>query len=147
MRLRVLVKYAERLARGLTSAPYYDTSPIIAYDGARAPSYTMSNYTPSTVPGCRTPHFRRGDGRSLYDAMGAEFTLLRFDADADVTALEATARDRGLPLKLLDVEQPDPVTFYDGRNGIFKTIDQSLSVVNDSKRYARGTGRDGERQF
>jgi hypothetical protein len=74
----------------------------------------MSSYTPSTVPGCRTPHFRRGDGSSLYDAMGPEFTLLRFDADADVTALEATAHDRGLPLKLLDVDQPDPVTFYDG---------------------------------
>jgi hypothetical protein len=80
-------------------------------------------------------------------AMGPEFTLLRFDGDADVTALEATARDRGLPLKLLDVEQPDPVTFYDGWNGIFKTIYQSFSVDNDSKRYARGTGRDGERQF
>ena len=113
-----MVKYAERLARGLTSAPYYDTSPIIAYDDARAPSNTMSSYTPSTVPGCRTPHFRRGDGSSLYDAMGPEFTLLQFDADVDVTAPEATARDRGLPLKLLDLEQPDPVTFYDGFNGL-----------------------------
>jgi hypothetical protein len=118
-----MVKYAERLARGLTSAPYYDTSPIIAYDGARAPSYTMSSYTPSTVPGCRTPHFRCGNGSSLYDAMGPEFTLLRFDGDADVTALEATARDRVLPLKLLDVEQPDPVTFYDGWHGSVITVD------------------------
>ena len=79
------------------------------------PAYTMGSYTPSTVPGCRTPHFWREDGSSLYDAMGPEFTLLRFDADADVTALEAAARDRGLPLKVLDVEQPETVIFYDGR--------------------------------
>jgi 2-polyprenyl-6-methoxyphenol hydroxylase-like FAD-dependent oxidoreductase len=114
-RLTYEINVQQYACAGLNFGAYYDTSPIIAYDGAKAPSYTMSNYTPSTVPGCRTPHFRCGDGRSLYDAMGAEFTLLRFDADADVTALEATARDRGLPLKLLDVEQPDPVTFYDGR--------------------------------
>ncbi len=114
-RLTYEINVQQYACAGLNFGAYYDTSPIIAYDGAKAPSYTMSNYTPSTVPGCRTPHFRCGDGRSLYDAMGAEFTLLQFDADADVTALEATARDRGLPLKLLDVEQPDPVTFYDGR--------------------------------
>ena len=33
----------------------------------------MSSYTPSTVPGCRTPHVWCGDGRSLYDAMGPEY--------------------------------------------------------------------------
>ena len=43
------------------------------------PAYTMDSYTPSTVPGCRTPHLWCGDGGSLYDAMGPEFTLLRFD--------------------------------------------------------------------
>jgi 2-polyprenyl-6-methoxyphenol hydroxylase-like FAD-dependent oxidoreductase len=114
-RLTYEINVQQYACAGLNFGAYYDTSPIIAYDGAKAPSYTMSSYTPSTVPGCRTPHFRRGDGSSLYDAMGAEFTLLRFDAGADVTALEVTARDRGLPLKLLDVQQPDPVTFYDGR--------------------------------
>jgi hypothetical protein len=67
----------------------------------------MSSYTPSTVPGCRTPHLWREDGASLYDAMGPEFTLLRFDPAADVTALEAAARKRGVPLKLLEVTQPE----------------------------------------
>ena len=113
-RLTYEINVQQYACAGLNFGAYYDTSPIIAYDGGSAPSYTMSSYTPSTVPGCRTPHFWR-DGGSLYDAMGPEFTLLRFDADADVTALEATARDRGLPLKVLDVEQPDSVTFYDGR--------------------------------
>ena len=89
---------------GLNFGTYYDRSPIIAYDGAEHPAYTMDSYTPSTVPGCRTPHLWREDGRSLYDAMGPEFTLLRFDAGVDVAALEAAARSRRLPLKVLDVE-------------------------------------------
>jgi hypothetical protein len=42
------------------------------------------------------PHLWRGDGSSLYDAMGPEFTLLRFDAAVDVTALELAARLRNI---------------------------------------------------
>ena len=69
------------------------------------PAYTMDSYTASTVPGCRTPHLWCRDGRSLYDAMGPEFTLLRFDPATEVAALEDAARQRGLPLKILDVRK------------------------------------------
>jgi 2-polyprenyl-6-methoxyphenol hydroxylase-like FAD-dependent oxidoreductase len=92
---------------GLNFGTYYDRSPIIAYDGSQHPPYTMDSYTPSTVPGCRTPHLWCEDGRSLYDAMGPEFTLLRFDCALDVTALETAARDKAVPLKILDVKMPD----------------------------------------
>ena len=80
---------------GLNFGSYYDRSPIIAYDGAEHPAYTMSSYTPSTVPGCRTPHLWCEDGRSLYDAMGPEFTLLRFDPAIDVAPLEACGSREG----------------------------------------------------
>jgi 2-polyprenyl-6-methoxyphenol hydroxylase-like FAD-dependent oxidoreductase len=99
---------------GLNFGTYYDRSPIIAYDGSEQPAYTMDSYTPSTVPGCRTPHIQLSDGSSLYDAMGPEFTLLRFDPAIDVTALERAARDRGVPLKVLDVEPPSTAIFYGG---------------------------------
>jgi hypothetical protein len=56
------------------------------------------------VPGCRTPHFWRDDGGSIYDAMGPEFTLLRFDSSTDTAPLEAAALRRALPLTVLDVE-------------------------------------------
>jgi 2-polyprenyl-6-methoxyphenol hydroxylase-like FAD-dependent oxidoreductase len=92
---------------GLNFGSYYDRSPIIAYDGATPPAYTMDSYTASSVPGCRTPHLWCRDGRSLYDAMGPEFTLLRFDPATDVAALESAARLRGLPLKILDVRVVD----------------------------------------
>src|ERR1700681_287745 len=84
---------------GLNFSTYYDRSPIIAYDGSEHPAYTMDGYTPSTVPGCRTPHLWCEDGSSLYDAMRPEFTLLRFDPAVNVAALETAARNRGVPLK------------------------------------------------
>jgi 2-polyprenyl-6-methoxyphenol hydroxylase-like FAD-dependent oxidoreductase len=100
---------------GLNFGAYYDASPIIAYDGTPQPAYSMDSYTPSTVPGCRTPHLRCADGGSLYDAMGPEFTLLRFDPSIDVSSLELAARIKGVPLKLLDVGIQDKATGYDGR--------------------------------
>ena len=99
---------------GLNFGSYYDRSPIIAYDGAEHPAYTMSSYTPSTVPGCRTPHLWSDDGRSLYDAMGPEFTLLRFDPAIDAAPLERAARERGVPLRVLDLQRPKAATYYGG---------------------------------
>ena len=72
----------------------------------------MADDTSSTVPGCRMPHVGLKDGRSLYDAMGPEFTLLRFDPTVDVASLEAAARQRGVPLKVLDIERPAGAAFY-----------------------------------
>ena len=64
----------------------------------------MSEFTPSTVPGCRAPHLWLGNGRSLYDALGPEYTLLRLDPALDVSPLTEAARQRGLPLAVLDLE-------------------------------------------
>lgn len=96
-------------AAGLNFGYYYDDSPLIAYDGAEHPPYTMGSFTPSTVPGCRTPHLWLRDGRSLYDALGPGYTLLRLDPAADAAPLLAAAADRRVPLALLDLA-PDEAT-------------------------------------
>jgi hypothetical protein len=93
---------------GLNFGYYYDRSPIIAYDGEAPPAYTMDTFTPSTVPGCRTPHIWLEDGRSLYDAMGPGFTLLRFDPSVAVEALIQAAGARGVPLSVLDIAAQPP---------------------------------------
>jgi 2-polyprenyl-6-methoxyphenol hydroxylase-like FAD-dependent oxidoreductase len=91
---------------GLNYGYFYDSSPLITYDGEPQPGYTMHDYTPSTVPGCRTPHFWLPDGRSLYDAMGPWYTLLRFDVDVDVSPLAHAAVARRMPLTILDCPSP-----------------------------------------
>lgn len=98
---------------GLNFGYYYEASPIIAYDGAEHPAYGMAAFTPSTVPGCRTPHIWLADGRSLYDAMGPDYTLLRFDPSVDASALIDAAAACGVPMQLLDVvpKDPDPALY------------------------------------
>jgi hypothetical protein len=55
-RLTYEINAQQYACAGLNFGSYYDRSPIIAYDGSEQPAYTMSSYTPSMVPGCRTPH-------------------------------------------------------------------------------------------
>ena len=97
---------------GLNFGYYYPDSPLIAYDGEAQPPYSMGDFTPSTVPGCRTPHFWLADGSSLYDAMGPGYTLLRFDPAVDVAPLLAVAASRKLPLLVLDVVAGDVPEAY-----------------------------------
>ena len=99
-------------AAGLNFGYYYDDSPLIAYDGEPHPPYSMGDFTLSTVPGCRTPHLWLADGRSLYDALGPEYTLLRFDESVAVAPLLDAARARGVPLDLLDVVPSEPAPVY-----------------------------------
>jgi 2-polyprenyl-6-methoxyphenol hydroxylase-like FAD-dependent oxidoreductase len=128
-RLTYEINVQQYACAGLNFGAYYDRSPIIAYDGAAQPSYTMNSYTPSTVPGCRTPHVFRDDGSSLYDAMGPEFTLLRFDPALDVTTLSVAARDRRVPLAVLDVRCPD--TAYRGDRLVLSRPDQHVAWRGD----------------
>lgn len=93
---------------GLNYGYYYDSSHLIAYDEAKPPIYSMHDYTASTVPGCRVPHFWLEDGRSLYDVMGRDYVLLRFDDSVDVSPLMNAASATGIPLQLLDLPS-DPV--------------------------------------
>jgi len=97
-------------AAGLNFGYFYEDSPIIAANGETAPGYSMADFTASTVPGCRTPHFWLANGDSLYDAMGPEFTLLRFDPTVDVASILGAAERANVPMQLLDVSaaEADP---------------------------------------
>ena len=88
---------------GLNFGYYYDQSPIISYDGESAPAYSMDQFTATTVPGCRAPHFWLPNGQSFYDVLGPEFTLLRLDPTVGVRALQDVAHQQGVPLHLLDL--------------------------------------------
>lgn len=116
---------------GLNFGYFYDASPIIAYDGEAPPPYSMADFVPSTVPGCRVPHLWLRDGRSLYDALGPDFTLLRFDRALDVTPLVAASRHRSLPLTVLDVEADDAAALYP-RKLVLARPDQHVAWRGDT---------------
>ena len=92
---------------GLNFGYYYSNSTLIMTDGEAPPPYTMGGFTPSTVPGCRAPHFWLHDGRSLYDAFGPGYTLLRFAPQVDVHTLMDEAKVQGVPVTLLTIKSQD----------------------------------------
>ena len=99
---------------GLNFGYFYTGSPIIATgEDDVPPAYSMGDFTPSTVPGCRAPHFWLADGRSLYDAFGPGYTLLRFDRAEDVSALEQAAAACGMPLTVLNVDAHEVPAAYE----------------------------------
>jgi len=100
-------------AAGLNFGYFYDRSPIIEYDGATAPGYTMGTFCSSTVPGCRVPHVWLDDGRSLYDLLGPGYTLIRTREDTQVEPLLRAASLRRAPLELLDIDGQDVARSYD----------------------------------
>jgi 2-polyprenyl-6-methoxyphenol hydroxylase-like FAD-dependent oxidoreductase len=97
---------------GLNFGYFYDDSPIISYDGDKAPDYTLNDFRQSTVPGCRTPHLWLRDGRSIYDVVGPDYTLLRFDSAIETGGLVEAAARRGVPMVVLDVEADESESLY-----------------------------------
>jgi 2-polyprenyl-6-methoxyphenol hydroxylase-like FAD-dependent oxidoreductase len=87
---------------GITFGARYDGSPIIAGDGTAPPPDAANVYRPTACPGGRAPHAWLADGRSLYDTLGFEFTLLQLRRGADVAPLLAAAASRGVPLAVTE---------------------------------------------
>jgi 2-polyprenyl-6-methoxyphenol hydroxylase-like FAD-dependent oxidoreductase len=117
---------------GLNFGYFYDRSPIIAYDGEQAPTYTMGTFTSSTVPGCRAPHVWLEERRSLYDAMGPDYTLLRLDPAAPIAGIVAAAAQRGLPLAVLDVGSREALPLY-GHRLVLVRPDQHVAWRGDEE--------------
>jgi hypothetical protein len=96
---------------GITFGGRYDGSPAIVPDGSAPPPDRPNVYVPTGCPGGRPPHLWLADGRSLYDAFGFEWTLLRL-GKADGAPLEAEARRLGLDLTVLDLKTDEARELY-----------------------------------
>jgi len=103
---------AQQCCGGLNFGYAYDKSPIIAHDGEAPPEYRMFEFTPSTVPGGRAPHLWLDNGRSLYDSLGPDYTLVRADPLEDVSGLVDAATEAGMPLTVLDLDTPEARKAY-----------------------------------
>lgn len=106
------VEVRQQCPAGLNFGYFYENSPIIAYDGAAHPGYSMHEFTSSTVPGCRAPHLWLADHRSLYDELGPYYTLIRTDPTVGTNGMVAAARQRGVPLTVLDIDAPEARSLY-----------------------------------
>ncbi|HTV37811.1 MAG TPA: FAD-dependent monooxygenase [Xanthobacteraceae bacterium] len=108
-----LTKNVGRMFRtmGMQLGYRYDSSPICVGDGVGPPD-DPERYVPSAHPGSRAPHCWLRDGRSILDLFGRGFVLLRFAA-APTTALEQAALARGVPLTVVDRDEPEAIALYE----------------------------------
>jgi len=130
---------------GFTLGARYDGSPVIVSDGTKPPPDGPNIYHPTACPGGRAPHMWLEDGSSLYDHFSFEWTLLRV-GPADTAAIEVAAIKAGLPLKVLDLPNPDLRDLYEADAALIRP-DQIVAwrsggrSVGAPEVIARVTGR------
>jgi 2-polyprenyl-6-methoxyphenol hydroxylase-like FAD-dependent oxidoreductase len=100
---------------GVAMGYRYDTSPIVVPDGTPPTPDEPGEYVQTARPGHRAPHAWLADGRSTIDLFGDGFTLLRLGFAGDVTPLIATADDRGVPLRIVALDDPAIARLYERR--------------------------------
>lgn len=99
---------------GVTLGARYDGSAIIVADGTAPPEDAANAYIATACPGGRAPHVWLENGRSLFDAFGFEWTLLRLGANAPpAEGFETAARDLGLSLEVVTVEAAEAREAYE----------------------------------
>ncbi|WP_176598175.1 MULTISPECIES: FAD-dependent monooxygenase [Sphingobium] len=121
-------------AEGLNFGLHYDQSPIIAYDEGVAPPFGVADYTPSTVPGCRVPHFAFVEtGTPLLDLLGKGFTLLVSDDGIDTSGLADAAAAVGLPFQVIDIaHEPKARKLYDHKLVLVRPDDRIAWRANEA---------------
>jgi 2-polyprenyl-6-methoxyphenol hydroxylase-like FAD-dependent oxidoreductase len=98
---------------GITFGGRYDGSPVIVSDGTAPPPDAVNSYQPTGCPGGRAPHLWLPDGRSLYDALGFEFTLLQLgDKSTDAAPFRAAAGALKMPLSVVPIAGEEARDLY-----------------------------------
>ena len=122
-------KRSEFHSLGLVLGYSYAGSPVIQPRAGRGsgdvPAADVSSYAASAAPGARLPHAWLPDGASLYDRLGAGFTLAgpAGEEDPGVAALQGQARRRGIPLAVLR----SPPGYRWGREFLLVRPDQHIA--------------------
>jgi 2-polyprenyl-6-methoxyphenol hydroxylase-like FAD-dependent oxidoreductase len=99
---------------GITFGGRYDGSPIVCPDGAPLPTDAMNLYIPSASPGGRLPHMWLTDGRSVFDLLGFEWSLLAIKepSGSGVGRFVDAADQLNLGLTIVDVSKEDAEPLY-----------------------------------
>jgi len=90
----------------------YVGSPVI-WEEHGGPEHLFREYIPTTWPGARLPHVWLRDGRSVHDAIGDGYTLLKLGGSpADTRDLERAMHARRAPFTVLALDEPAPRDVY-----------------------------------
>jgi 2-polyprenyl-6-methoxyphenol hydroxylase-like FAD-dependent oxidoreductase len=126
---------------GITFGGRYDGSPIVVSDGTAPPPDAPNSYQPTATPGGRAPHLWLGDGRSLYDTLGFEFTLLALGAKpADAAPFRAAAAAMNMPLAIVPIPGDEARDLYGADLALIRP-DQIVAWRGNSAADATGVLR------
>ncbi|WP_052816704.1 FAD-dependent monooxygenase [Sphingobium fuliginis] len=120
---------AENESRGIELDHRYRQSPIVCHE-CDEPEWRLRDYVPSTWPGMRAPHLFLEDGSAIFDRLGPWFTLVRF-TDASAQPLLDAARERGVPVDLLDIRDAHARRIYE-RDFVLIRPDQHVAWRGDA---------------
>lgn len=120
----------ENEAWGIEWGYRYDDSPVICHEDGTPPAYDWEAYVPTSWPGARTPNLFMQDGKALFDHLGPNYTLLRFNA-AHSQTLERAATHAGLPLTVLDIDDAKIAALYE-RNLVLLRPDHHCAWRGDA---------------
>ncbi len=98
---------------GVTHGYRYEDSPICISDGTPAPPDSPSEYIQTSRPGHRAPHAWLANGKSIIDLFGHGFVLLRFPGSEEPVDLLEAARQRGVPLQAVVIDDEEIAELYE----------------------------------
>lgn len=99
---------------GITFGGRYDGSPIIKPDGTPPPADAMNIYVPSASPGGRMPHLWLEDGRSVFDLLGLDWSLVVVNGAAGdgIAGFRGAANDLGIDLTVVELAEDGASELY-----------------------------------
>lgn len=103
----------EFIIPGIALGVRYTGSRLVTDDGSGPVPDDAHDYVPTARPGHRAPHVWLANGDALCDHFADGLTLLRTDPDVDVTSILQAARDKGVPVTLLDIAENAVRTRYE----------------------------------
>ncbi|MQB34284.1 FAD-dependent monooxygenase [Rhizobium rhizogenes] len=112
---------------------YRYKSEIIVHDGQAADDDLEIRYHPTTLPGARLPSSFLKDDRAIFDELCASgLTLLAMGAAAvDCQPMNVAARNAGVPLRTLAINEPHLAALY-GKRFVLVRPDQHVAWRGDA---------------